>query len=556
MCYADTNLTEFHKCLAGTTDRIMQLCPGSRAVNINFNVCLLRYSNVQVFTKLMYDTNLAAAWYQFAKSYVKNVTHKDIARLKLLSWLSQNSSDKLLRLDYGNVIYMDLCLGMPMIYGMDQCTRDLAPRACNRCLHGYIGLIRKFYLKNTSSSVKGYKCYLWFQLLPFHIMMLTSLPPPPPRASKGFIIILTIGGCVSFLVGKHISWTRLQEMDKDDLFNDEANDFEKSTGPRSSANATANFSDDHKLCEEGFGSGYTGIMRDSNIEIAVKRVSNTSKQGMKQFALEVRIISRFCHRNLVPLIGRVSLTGGNRTVTAPYLRCSSSMSSCSVVVQRPAHIYSPENSLPWPVRYNIVIGFSVALVYLQHKAEQHVLHRDIKPSNVILDVSVQRPVGDFGLSRLIDESRQLYTTGIADTLGYMDAQCFLAGMASIDSDIYIFGVFLLEDMCVLQDGGEYAIQLVQWVWDMHDDNTRMHNIADSLLLIVQKYSVSRNFQRGCESDEDDNTLKLNSMSCSTTNNYSGSGYMKNLDKLLSALSANAIVGDGFNTTVVSKGTAD
>uniref|UniRef100_A0A0D9XCA6 Serine-threonine/tyrosine-protein kinase catalytic domain-containing protein n=1 Tax=Leersia perrieri TaxID=77586 RepID=A0A0D9XCA6_9ORYZ len=78
-------------------------------------------------------------------------------------------------------------------------------------------------------------------------------------------------------------------------------------------------------------------------------------------------------------------------------------------------------------------------------------------------------------------------TGIAGTLGYMDAQCFLARRASIDTEIYNFGVFLLEVVCgrrptVLQDGGEYAIQLVQWVWDMYGDSVGMHNTADILLI--------------------------------------------------------------------------
>uniref|UniRef100_A0A0D9XD15 Protein kinase domain-containing protein n=1 Tax=Leersia perrieri TaxID=77586 RepID=A0A0D9XD15_9ORYZ len=340
----------------------------------------------------------------------------DIARLKLLSWLAMNSGDKSLRLDYDNVIYMDLWLGTSMMYGMAQCTRDLAPTDYNRCLHVYIDLIRKFYLKNIINSIKGYKCYLRFQLSPFDIMLSTSSPPPPPRASKRFIVILTVGGCVSFLVvlclsmwlilhrrGKHISRTRLQEMDNDVLFNDEENDFEKSTAPRSFAIATDNFSDDHKLDEEGFGSVYRGIMRDSNIKIVVKRVSKTLKKGMREFTPEVWIISWRYHTHLVPLIGWCH--GGSEL---------------------------PKNSLPWPVKYNIVIGLSVALMYLQHEAEQRVLHRKIKLSNVMLDMLYNARLGDFGLTRLIDESRQLYTTGIAGTLG-----------RAIDSDIYSFGVFLL-----------------------------------------------------------------------------------------------------------------
>uniref|UniRef100_A0A0D9XCA1 Gnk2-homologous domain-containing protein n=1 Tax=Leersia perrieri TaxID=77586 RepID=A0A0D9XCA1_9ORYZ len=104
----------------------------------------------------------------------------DTARLKLLSWLAKSSSDKLLMLDYSNVKYMDPWLGTSVMCGMDQCTRDLAPSELNTCLHCYIGLIRKFYLKNTSSSIKGYKCYLRFQLSPFDIMLPITSPPPPP----------------------------------------------------------------------------------------------------------------------------------------------------------------------------------------------------------------------------------------------------------------------------------------------------------------------------------------------------------------------------------------
>uniref|UniRef100_A0A0D9XCA5 Protein kinase domain-containing protein n=1 Tax=Leersia perrieri TaxID=77586 RepID=A0A0D9XCA5_9ORYZ len=80
------------------------------------------------------------------------------------------------------------------------------------------------------------------------------------------------------------------------------------------------------------------------------------------------------------------------------------MSSCPVAVRCPTHIYSPENSLLWPIRYNIVIGLSAALMYLQHVAEQRVLHRDIKPSKVMLYASYNARLDDFGLARLIDES--------------------------------------------------------------------------------------------------------------------------------------------------------
>uniref|UniRef100_A0A0E0BV13 Protein kinase domain-containing protein n=1 Tax=Oryza glumipatula TaxID=40148 RepID=A0A0E0BV13_9ORYZ len=225
------------------------------------------------------------------------------------------------------------------------------------------------------------------------------------------------------------------------------------------AAATANFSDDRRLGSGGFGSVYRGFLNDG--DVAVKRVAETSRQGWKEFVAEVRIISRLRHRNLVPLIGWCH-DGGDELLLVYELMPNGSLD---------AHIHSPENVLPWPVRYEVVLGVGAALMYLHQEAEQRVVHRDIKPSNVMLDASLNARLGDFGLARLID-GRRSRTTGIAGTMGYIDAGCFLAGRASVESDVYSFGVVLLELACgrrpaVVLDGGEDAIHLAQWVWDTH-----------------------------------------------------------------------------------------
>jgi interleukin-1 receptor-associated kinase 1 len=242
------------------------------------------------------------------------------------------------------------------------------------------------------------------------------------------------------------------------------------TGPRrfcydELAAATGNFSDDRRLGRGGFGSVYRGFLTDGNRDVAVKRVSETSRQGWNEFISEVRIISRLRHRNLVQLIGWCH-GGGDELLLVYELMPNGSLD---------AHLYRPESDdvLAWPARYSIAVGVGAALLYLHEDAELRVVHRDIKPSNVMLDAAFTAKLGDFGLARLIDDGRRSHTTGVAGTMGYMDPECVLAGRASVESDIYSFGVLLLEitsgrrPALRVREEDEYFVHLVQWVWDSY-----------------------------------------------------------------------------------------
>jgi serine/threonine protein kinase len=118
-------------------------------------------------------------------------------------------------------------------------------------------------------------------------------------------------------------------------------------------------------------------------------VSKGSKQGRKEYASEVRIISRLRHRNLVQLIGWCH-DGGELLLVYEMMPNGSLYK----------HLYSTNNNelLPWPVRHEIVLGLGSALLYLHEEWEQCVVHRDIKPSNVMLDASFHAKLGDFGLA--------------------------------------------------------------------------------------------------------------------------------------------------------------
>nr|GMD08804.1 L-type lectin-domain containing receptor kinase IX.1-like [Ipomoea batatas] len=171
-------------------------------------------------------------------------------------------------------------------------------------------------------------------------------------------------------------------------------EFEQAGGPKKFSYieleiATNNFSE--KLGEGGFGGVYKGMLRDK--EVAVKRVSSQSQQGVNEYAAEVNIISRLRHRNLVPLRGWCH-ENGELLLVYKYMPGGSLDS----------YLFKREPHLDWRLRYKIAQGLAAALSYLHEDYEQCVLHRDIKSSNVLLDSSSNARLGDFGLASLVLEA--------------------------------------------------------------------------------------------------------------------------------------------------------
>ncbi|KAL8554877.1 hypothetical protein ACS0TY_002884 [Phlomoides rotata] len=243
------------------------------------------------------------------------------------------------------------------------------------------------------------------------------------------------------------------------------NEFERGSGPKKFSyaelvRATDNFSEEHKLGEGGFGGVYLGFLKDSNSDVAVKRVSKSSKQGAKEYASEVRIISRLRHRNLVQLIGWCH---EKRELLLVYeFLPNGSLDS---------HLFEDKSSLSWETRYKVAQGLASALLYLHEEWEQCVIHRDIKSSNVMLDSSFNAKLGDFGLARLVDHEAESQTTVLAGTMGYMAPECVITGKASKESDVYSFGIVALEIACGRKpiDGRAQGsqVRLVEWVWELY-----------------------------------------------------------------------------------------
>ncbi|KAI7749109.1 hypothetical protein M8C21_014266 [Ambrosia artemisiifolia] len=239
------------------------------------------------------------------------------------------------------------------------------------------------------------------------------------------------------------------------------------------AQSTSNFAKTEKLGEGGFGGVYKGFLKDLNTYVAVKRVSNTSNQGIKEYASEVRIISRLRHKNLVQLNGWCH-EKGELLLVYEFLENGS----------LDLHLFKRKSLLAWSTRYKIAHGLASALLYLHEEWEQCVLHRDIKSSNVMLDSNFNAKLGDFGLAKLVDHENSAETTRVAGTIGYMAPEYVTTGKASKESDVFSFGVVALEIACgrkpIDLHVEERKTKLVEWVWDLYSTGTLLE-AADPIL---------------------------------------------------------------------------
>ncbi|XP_063944241.1 G-type lectin S-receptor-like serine/threonine-protein kinase At4g27290 isoform X2 [Daucus carota subsp. sativus] len=201
------------------------------------------------------------------------------------------------------------------------------------------------------------------------------------------------------------------------------------------AKATNNFSLNNKLGEGGFGPVYKGT-RDDGREIAVKRLSKTSKQGLDEFKNEVKCIAKLQHRNLVRLLG-CCIEDGEMLLIYEY------MPNKSLDV----FIFDRELSLllDWPKRYNIINGIAKGLLYLHQDSRLRIIHRDLKAGNILLDHEMSPRISDFGLARsFAGNESAVNTVRVVGTYGYMAPEYAIEGLFSVKSDSYSFGVLVLE----------------------------------------------------------------------------------------------------------------
>ncbi|MBA0782670.1 hypothetical protein Gotri_000520 [Gossypium trilobum] len=282
----------------------------------------------------------------------------------------------------------------------------------------------------------------------------------------GFVVlgsfILLFGICLIFLFLR-----KKKRREKNEVFAARYMDkeFERVSGAKKRTfaeliEATNNFAERRKIGEGGFGAVYRGFLKDLNSEVAIKRISTISSQGIKEYASEVRITSQLRHKNLVQLIGWCH---EKKELLLVYeFMLNGSLDS---------HLFDRERLLEWRVRYDIAQGLASSLHYLHFECKSCVLHRDIKASNVLLDSNFNAKLGDFGLARIVSHEKAPQSTKFGGTLGYMAPEYVSSGTASQETDVYSFGIVALEIACgrrpIVANANRNEINIVEWLWGLY-----------------------------------------------------------------------------------------
>ncbi|XP_019196680.1 PREDICTED: G-type lectin S-receptor-like serine/threonine-protein kinase At4g27290 isoform X2 [Ipomoea nil] len=240
--------------------------------------------------------------------------------------------------------------------------------------------------------------------------------------------------------------------------------------------ATDSFSLNNKIGEGGFGPVYKGVLEGGQ-EIAVKRLSETSKQGLGEFKNEVICIAKLQHRNLVKLLG-CCIQGQEAMLVYEYMPNKS----------LDLYIFDEERSglLDWPKRFNIINGIARGLMYLHQDSRLRIIHRDLKASNVLLDIDMNPKISDFGMARSFGgDETGANTRRVVGTYGYMSPEYAVDGIFSVKSDVFSFGVLVLEIISGKKNRKfvhpDHHLNLLGHAWILHKENRSLELVDPKLV---------------------------------------------------------------------------
>ncbi|VVA21186.1 PREDICTED: receptor [Prunus dulcis] len=243
--------------------------------------------------------------------------------------------------------------------------------------------------------------------------------------------------------------------------------------------ATNNFEPASILGEGGFGRVFKGVLSDGTA-VAIKRLTNGGQQGDKEFLVEVEMLSRLHHRNLVKLVGYYSSRDSSQNLLCYELVPNGSLEAW---LHGPLGVNCP---LDWDTRMKIALDAARGLAYLHEDSQPCVIHRDFKASNILLENNFHAKVADFGLAKQAPEGRANYlSTRVMGTFGYVAPEYAMTGHLLVKSDVYSYGVVLLELLTgrkpvdMSQPAGQE--NLVTWARPILRDKDRLDELADPSL---------------------------------------------------------------------------
>ncbi|MCD9558954.1 hypothetical protein HAX54_016662 [Datura stramonium] len=329
--------------------------------------------------------------------------------------------------------------------------------------------------KASSHYILGWSFRLNGAADPLNLDKLPVAPPEVVTSSKTSnlkrALIASFSSVVILLLGAFVSVYIYRRMREHEVLEDWELDCPHRFRYRDLYKATRGFKVSERIGVGGFGAVYKGVLPTNGAEVAVKKISSNSLQGMREFAAEIESLGRLRHKHLVNLQGWCK-SRNDLLLVYDYVP-NGSLDSLLYRQKR-------DIVLTWDQRFNIIKGIAAGLLYLHEEWEQVVIHRDVKSSNVLIDGEMNVRLGDFGLARLYDHGKNSHTTNVVGTIGYIAPELTRTGKASTSTDVYAYGVLLLEVASgrppIIYEPGKGALVLADWVIEC----LQLGNIIDAV----------------------------------------------------------------------------
>ncbi|KAE8790733.1 Cysteine-rich receptor-like protein kinase 15 [Hordeum vulgare] len=389
--------------------------------------------------------------------------------------------------------------GVSTVYGLVQCRPDLTGPQCRSCLDGIIKQLPTLFMSNNMSNqeaslsrvggrVLGVRCNLRYEKDLFFEETSDTIKIDMLQNGKSAVFMIVIVGVpllVLLILGLLLRTCIVKKV-KESLLQRELVTLKKEIVNESDSrfslfsfskirSATNNFSDKNIVGKGGFGTVYKGQLRQDQLDIAVKRLSPSSVQGFREFMNEIKLIASLQHKNLARLFG-CCIKSKERILVYEYMPNGS----------LEEFIFGVGAKKSWPIRRGIIEGIAEGLLYLHDYAHECIVHRDMKPSNILLDHEMNPKISDFGIARIcLSNVTESNTTTAMGTFGYIAPECYSQNVYSTRSDVFSFGILVLEIISGKSAVGSYQLagrsyELRKYAWQLWREQRCDELVDDSL----------------------------------------------------------------------------
>ncbi|CAI0460652.1 unnamed protein product [Linum tenue] len=526
-CRAYLSKEDCQTCADKVVSEVTQLCPYRKEATRYNGECSLQYSDWRFFGQLDSTLRIIVTYGGEKPSNMTLFRSQLRYLLQNLTLIAQTDNS---RLAMGSISY----LTFTPIYGMVECVRDLSGQGCVFCLQDLFEFIPSALGDQSNGQLSAISCSFRYGLFKFFQFSLPPPPPPPPSPP------LPLQPPPSPLPRPPTS-----PLEPNATFassNDREGGNDEYDGSSSETllvpfsvlkAATSGFSDGNKLGQGGFGAVYKGKMPDGQ-EVAVKRLLTSSSQGLEELKTEVRLVAKLEHTNLVRLLG-CCIQGKEQLLVYEYIS-NGSLDQLLFAENR-------KSILTWETRYRIIVGIARGMLYLHEDSRLKIVHRDLKGANILLDESMNPKIADFGTARLFSATQtHISTKKVAGTRGYMPPEYVKNGQFSTVSDVYSFGILLLEIISGerITTPRNYS-NLQSDAWEYWVDGKALNLLDRTLGRKYPRHEVLKCIHIAAY------------FTCQNDRNYtSGSPYHLNLNLTFKSLASNASA-DDYSTASIGSG---